>query len=108
MEKKRYFVNIGEGEISQIKYENNDDFVIFATEAEVSELRIIMNHLHDASFSSFLRAHVPIVEYHHDSANDRYDEYLTSAYQLIHDLGVEKTRKHIESMNILSNNHNKR
>ncbi|MFD1851184.1 hydrolase [Oceanobacillus bengalensis] len=104
MEKSRYYINIGTGEISQEKYDNNDDFVVHATETEIGELRRIINHMQSADIGTFFRAHVPIVEYHNDSSNDAYDENLIVAFQMIHDLGDEKTQKHIESMGILGNN----
>lgn len=102
MEKKKYYVNIGSGEISQIKYHNNEEFIIEATHDEVRLLREKMNNMDDASFRSFFRAHVPIMPYHNDKSNDDYDHNITEAYQMMYNLGDEQTKSHIESMGVLS------
>jgi hypothetical protein len=105
MEKKKYFVNVGSKEISQIPYHDNADFKIQATSEEVRLLRAKMDDMHDAEFTNFLRAHVPIMSYHKDRSNDEYDEGITDAFRMIYELGDEETREHIRSMNVLDNNH---
>ncbi len=102
MDKKKYHVSIASKEISQIPYGNNDDFTIYATDGEVSMLRRKMEKMHEADVASFWRAHVPIMPYHNDKANDIYDEGLTEAYQMVYELGDKQTKSHIESMGILS------
>ncbi|RDW20986.1 hydrolase [Oceanobacillus chungangensis] len=104
MEKNTYFINIGTGEISQIKNENNFALIIQATAEEVNQLRRKMDDMHDSSFDSFIRAQIPFLEYHHDQANEQYDKNLTEAYQLIHQLGNSQTKAHIESMGIFLEN----
>lgn len=101
MEKKKYYISIGTGEISQIKHENNEDFVIQATEDEVRILRAKLDNMNDASFRSFFRAHVPIMPYHKDQSNDDYDHNMTEAFQMIYNLGEEQTKSHIEDMDVL-------
>lgn len=101
MEKKKYYINVGSGEISQIKYDNNEDFVIYATEDDTRLLRAKMGNMDYASFKSFFRAHVPIWSYHNDKANDDYDSNLKEAFQMIYQLGDEHTKAHIDSMGIL-------
>lgn len=103
MDKKTYYVNIATGEISQIPYQNNTDFTINANKEDVRMLRAKMDNMEDASLRSFVRAHVPIVPYHHDQSNADYDASMTEALQMIHQLGDEETRIHIESMGVLSN-----
>ncbi|RDW18741.1 hydrolase [Oceanobacillus arenosus] len=105
MEKKTYYVNIGTGEISEVRNENNHAFSIQATTSEISQLRRKMDNMHDSSIDSFIRAQIPFIEYHHDQANDQYDANLLEAYQLIHQLGNSQTKAHIESMDVLPNNH---
>src|SRR5690625_6893396 len=73
MERKKYFVSVASGEISQVQFGNNDDFTIYATDAEVKDLRAKMDVMHNAEIKSFWRAHVPIMPYHHDKANDQYN-----------------------------------
>lgn len=105
MEKKKFYINTGSQEISQIKYDNNEDFVIYATEDEVGTLRQRMNHMHDADFRAFFRSHVYIKQYHDDKPNDDYDDSITEAFQIIYDLGDDTTKEHIDSMGILSDRH---
>ncbi|WP_156288550.1 hydrolase [Oceanobacillus salinisoli] len=101
MERRKYYVNVADGEISHRKHDNHDYLEIHATDSELSTLRRKFNNMHDAGFGTFVRAHIPIIEYHNDSSNDRYDENLLDVYQMLHDLGNKKTREHIESMGIL-------
>ncbi|WP_186576444.1 hydrolase [Aquibacillus kalidii] len=101
MEKKKYYVNIGTQEISQVEFGNNNDFIIHANDEEVFLLREKMNEMYNADMNGFVRAHIPYVPYHNDESNDNYDDGLIDAFKMIHDLGDGKTREHIESMNIL-------
>lgn len=105
MEKKTYYINMGSQEISQIRYENNDHFIIQATEDEVRLLRAKMDNMHDADFGTYMRAHVPIMSYHKDRSNDEYDLGITEAFQMIYDLGDDETKHHIEEMGVLRNQH---
>ncbi|WP_249871146.1 hydrolase [Oceanobacillus saliphilus] len=105
MEKEKYYVNIGDGSISQMRYQNNDDFVIYASMQDIALLRSKMENMHGANFDSYIRAHIPIVPYHNDSANDEYDDNLTEAFRMVYELGDEQTKSHIKSMGILSDKH---
>ncbi|SET33205.1 hypothetical protein SAMN05216389_10919 [Oceanobacillus limi] len=105
MDKKKYYVSLQAQEISQIEYSNNDEFVVYATEEEIEELRSKMDQMEDAALGTFIRSHVPIKPYHEDESNDKYDAGITDAYQMLYDLGDTNTKAHIESIGILSNNH---
>jgi hypothetical protein len=105
MEKKTYYIEIGSGEISQVKYQNNHSFTIQATEEEIAMLRTKLNNMDSASMQGFWRAHVPIVPYHNDKANDAYDKGLVDVYQMLYELGDDTTKSHIESIGILGDNH---
>ncbi|GAA0588289.1 hypothetical protein GCM10009001_00140 [Virgibacillus siamensis] len=105
MERKKYYVNMASQEISRIEYGNNADFVIYATWEEAQMLRAKLDRMNDADFNGFFRAHVPIRPYHHDQANDDYDEGITDAFRMIYDLGNEATKEHIVNMGVLSENH---
>ncbi|WP_226035844.1 hydrolase [Aquibacillus saliphilus] len=104
MEKKKYYINIGTQEISQIQFGNNKDFTIHATEEEVFLLRETLNEMYNSDIVSFWRTHVPYVPYHNDQSNDEYDDGIKSVFQTIHKLGDEETRNHIESMGVLDTN----
>ncbi len=105
MEKKRFYVNIGSGEISQVKYGNNSTFTIEATHDEIVLLREKMDNMHDASYNSFWRAQVPAKPYHDDNANDHYDIGISEAYKMIYDLGNVEAKEHIEEMGIFGDQH---
>lgn len=102
MEKKQYYVSLQSREISQIKHGNNADFTIYATEGEVSMLRTKLDRVYSAEFDTFWRAHVPFIPYHNDASNDRYDQSLTEAFEMIYQLGDEQTRSYIEESGVLS------
>lgn len=105
MEKKTYFVDIGSGEISQTKYQNNDSFTIRATPDEITMLRAKLRGMDDSAMQTFYRAHIPIMPYHNDKGNDRYDAGLVEVYQMLYDLGDESTKEHINNIGILEDNH---
>lgn len=100
MEKKKFYVNLGSQEISQIKYHNNDEYAIYATAEEVILLRQIFDEMQTADGWAFVRAHVPFIPYHKDKSNDNYDSGMMEALQFIHDLGDDTTKTHIESLGI--------
>ncbi|HLR52404.1 MAG TPA: hydrolase [Candidatus Avamphibacillus sp.] len=101
MEKKTYYVNLGSLEISQIQYANNSVFTIQATEDEVQMLRAKLDDMDRADFEAYGRAHIPILAYHNDESNDKYDAGITEAFQMIYDLGDQNTKKHIDEIGIL-------
>lgn len=105
MDKKKYYVEIGSGEISQVKYQNNDSFTIYATDDEVTLLRARFRNMDGSANDSFWRAHVPIMPYHHDRPNDHYDSEMVDVYRMLYELGDETTKNHIESIGILGDNH---
>ncbi|MDL4842566.1 hydrolase [Aquibacillus rhizosphaerae] len=104
MEKKKYFVNLATQAITQVQEDDINPYTIYATGEEIFHLREILTEMHDSDMNSFWRAHVPYVPYHNDKSNDSYDEGIVSAFQMIHDLGDDKTKMHIESMGILDSN----
>ncbi|TMN21232.1 hydrolase [Lentibacillus cibarius] len=105
MERKKFYINLGSKEISQIKYDNNDEFTIYATTDEVQTLRYKLDNMNDADTRAFYRAHVPIMPYHNDESNDDYDNQITEAFRMVYELGDSVTKQHIESMGILSDHH---
>src|SRR5699024_5688740 len=105
MDKKKYYVNLTSKEISQVKYGNNNPFTIYATDDEIRLLRAKMDIMYDAELRTYVRAHVTIMLYHHDKSNDDYDEGLTEAFQIVYNLGDEKTKAHIQRMGVLGEKH---
>lgn len=101
MERKKYFVSVASGEISQVQFGNNDDFTIYATDSEVRDLRSKMDIMQKAEFKSFWRAHVPIMPYHNDKPNDQYNAGIQEAFQLIYQLGDDQTKSDLKNMGVL-------
>lgn len=102
-EKEKYFVNVQSKEISKVEVGNNKEFTIYATEGEVSMLRKKFDEIDTTEMDNFFRAHVPIVPYHKDTSNDKYDSLLTEIFQQLYELGDDATKKFIEKENLYSN-----
>ncbi|GAE94035.1 hypothetical protein JCM21714_3165 [Gracilibacillus boraciitolerans JCM 21714] len=100
MEKKTYYVNIGSQEISQIPYGANTEYTIEATDEEVFLLREKFNEIHEDDFGTYIRAHIPYVQYHDDRDNDKYDNDLQEALQMIYKLANQETKQAMEESNI--------
>ncbi|MCP8617797.1 hydrolase [Salirhabdus salicampi] len=103
MEKEKFYVDIGSMEISRLKAGDNNDYVIYATPEEVIKLRDLFDNMYSADGDAFIRAHIPIKQYHHDESNDNYDEAMIQIFRMLYELGDEQTRNHIKSMEILKN-----
>lgn len=101
MEKKKYYVTVGSGEVLENKEDSNYEFEILASEEDIDRLQDLFEEADNASQDSFFRSHVPFREYHFDEPNDNYDYYLVQVYKMLHELGNDQTKKHIEQMNIL-------
>jgi hypothetical protein len=99
--KHTYYIDMGSGEISRSIHDSPWNFKIEATDEEITRLRQIFDSNYDADIVGFLRAHVPILEYHHDRPNDISDNNLLRAYKMIYELGDKDAKQHIESIGIL-------
>jgi hypothetical protein len=98
--KNKYYINVSSGEVSLIPLDVSH-FEIEATEEEVSKLKRIFGDIHSANLGTYIRSHIPFVEYSKDSANDRYDDGFRKVYKMIYQLRDNTTKRHIESMGIL-------
>lgn len=96
MDKQKYFVSVGSGEIHEDPTASTYQFEIEATPAEAGRLSRLFEEASGASGSSFLKMRALEGE-----KNQPYDEVLSSIYQTIHDLGNDSVKGHIDSMNIL-------
>ncbi|WP_066063249.1 hydrolase [Neobacillus soli] len=100
-QKKTYYVDVGTGEISQSATGSSWNYKILADDGEVAQLRELFNQNYSNEMKTFVRAHIPYLEYHHDKPNDAYDSTIQQVYGMLHNLGDEEAKTHIESMNIL-------
>jgi hypothetical protein len=98
LEKRPYYVNVESGEILPIKTASTFQFEISASDEDVRKLAKKFSELDSTANDTFVRTHLPYVPYSNDSDNDRYDQKLREAYQIIHDLGQKETRQFIETM----------
>lgn len=96
--KNTYYITVGTGEISQSATASRWDYKITATNEEINELRSYFKQNYSTEWQSFVRAHIPFLEYHNDKENDEYDEIMSKVYELLYKLGDDETRKHIEDM----------
>ncbi|WP_223595767.1 hydrolase [Neobacillus bataviensis] len=103
-QKKTYYIDVGTGEISQSATSSTWSYKIQATDEEITQLRELFDQNYSTEWKNFIRAHIPFVEYHHDGDNHAYDSTIQQVYGMIHKLGDEEARNHIESMNILQKN----
>ncbi|MFK2825650.1 hydrolase [Bacillus sp. B190/17] len=82
--------------------EGKGHFIIQATAQEAAFIKKIFEESYSAEIDTYVRSHIPYLDYSHDKENDRYDQSLIVLYSLIHKLGDEKTKRHIASMGILN------
>ncbi|KAB2338910.1 hydrolase [Cytobacillus depressus] len=104
--KKTYYIKVETGEITQSTTDSAWDFKIEATDEEITSLREYFDHNYSNEWKSFVRAHIPFMEYHNDKDNDAYDKTIKKVYGMIYELGDEEARSHIESMGILDGDEN--
>lgn len=96
VDKQKYFVSVGSGEINEDPTVTPYQFEIEATPAQVTQLTRLFEAANGASGGSFLKMRALEAE-----KNQPYDEVLSSIYQTIHDLGDDQVKDHIASMNVL-------
>ncbi len=103
-QKHDYYIEVGAAEISRSATDSTWSFKISATDEEITQLREVFDSNYSADWQSFYRSHVPYIQYHFDRENDAFDNNLLQVYEIIHRLGDEEAKKHIESMGILNEN----
>ena len=101
-EKHSYFINIQSHDIFTEPNVEEWDFKINATESQVAVLERLFDKTDETDWESYIRAHIPFLEYHHQPENKEYDIRMMVIYSLLYYLGDEKTRAHIQDMRILN------
>ncbi|MDM5360917.1 hydrolase [Peribacillus sp. RS7] len=99
--RKKYYIWLPNGQITQDRESSPWNFEIEATDNEVIKLRELFDYNYSVGEENFYRAHVPYLQYHFDRENDKQDITLQKIYEMIYALGTEEGRRHIESMGIL-------
>ena len=101
-EKHSYFINIQSHDIFTEPNVEEWDFKINATESQVAVLERLFDKTDETDWESYIRSHIPFLEYHHQPENKEYDIRMMVIYSLLYYLGDEKTRAHIQDMRILN------
>ena len=102
-EKQTYYVDINSESILPEPVESTS-FVIHATAKEVQTLEDVFAKKHEHDLETYVRSHIPFLEYHHDPQNDRYDASQQMIYAILYVLGNEEAKQHIREMGILTDN----
>lgn len=95
MEKQKYYVSVGTGEILPIPG-SSYQFEIEATPAEAARLNALFERANTDSGDGFFQFKDLEMGKHRN-----YDNTLSTIYQTIYDLGDDTAKGHIESMGIL-------
>ncbi|MBM7648322.1 hypothetical protein JOC78_001264 [Bacillus ectoiniformans] len=99
-QRREYYVDPGSKEVLP-NTEGEGHFRIMATEQEAAHIRSAFNKEYNAELETFVRAHVPFLDYSNDKADDHYDRELITVYALIYKFGDAEARRHIDEMGIL-------
>ncbi|PLS09675.1 hydrolase [Neobacillus cucumis] len=106
-QKHSYYINIQSHEVFSEPDGVEWDFKIEATPSQLAVLERMFDKTDETDWESYIRAHVPYLEYHHQPQNKEYDLRLTLIYSLLYYLGDEKTRQHIGNMGIINEDYRK-
>ena len=99
--KYSYYINIQSHEIFSEPLGAEWDFKIEATTSQLAVLERLFDKTDETDWESYIRAHIPYLEYHHQPQNKEYDLRLHLIYTFLYYLGDEKTRQHIGDMGII-------
>ena len=104
MDKMIYWVSVANHEIVPQGKGNNYEFEIEANEQELAQLREKLETAEQIDRKLVRRAGTPYEVYTQAGQEVKtlpYDRRLIEIYRIIYDLGLPKTKEHIEKMNIL-------
>jgi hypothetical protein len=104
--KRHFYVSVGSGEILEDHTALNYDFEIIASDEEIDKLQQLFEDTNEAEEKTFKAGHAmnvfdPTVNYSSEAANSLYDNELQAIYRMLYELGTERTKRHIKSMNVL-------
>ncbi|HEY9577981.1 MAG TPA: hydrolase [Pseudobacillus sp.] len=98
--KRIYYVDPASKEVLPTA-EGEGNFRIEATDQEAAFIKRVFEEEYNAEIETFVRAHVPYLDYSYKEKNDHYDRALIAIYGLIYKFGDEEARRHIDGMGIL-------
>ncbi|EKN66527.1 hypothetical protein BABA_15497 [Neobacillus bataviensis LMG 21833] len=100
--KHSYYINIQSHEIAREPFGSEWNFKIEATDRQITSLKQLFDDNDKTDWESYIRSHIPFLEYHHDPQNQEYDVRMVIIYAILYQLGDTKTRAHIQEMGILN------
>jgi hypothetical protein len=89
-DRKTFFVSVGAGQVLEDREAASFEFEIRASHEELNKLQ-----------ESILRYGLKPVTEGEEELNGAYDSQIHDIYKLLHELGTDETKRHIESMNVL-------
>ncbi|NRG47809.1 hydrolase [Bacillus sp. CRN 9] len=99
-----YYIDIENGTILDTADGHDWQFKVYANGEQIAELNRYMRQNYDADLKTYVRAHVPFMEYHKKSQNPEYDYTMVKLYEMIYKFGDEESRQHINKMGIIDTN----
>ncbi|MBJ6362012.1 hypothetical protein ACFOQM_12000 [Paenibacillus sp. GCM10012307] len=99
-ERKPYYVAVGAGQILDDPTVAAYELEILANEEELGRLQELFEELASWDEAQTLHFAKPFVSFSTERINLGYDHLLGRVYKLLHELGTEQTKSHIESMNL--------
>ncbi len=101
MEKRKYYVGVASGQITQQPETTEWEFEIEATDEQIARLRELFDMANRQNFDVAYAVLHPLSgsKVEHDYKN--YDHTLQEIYRMIYELGNEKARQHITQHNLI-------
>ncbi|MDZ5712553.1 hydrolase [Jeotgalibacillus haloalkalitolerans] len=99
-QKNTYYVSVARREILRSGTDSPYEFVVNATDDEITKLRMLFDRNEESEMEGFLTGQMPSVPYHVDKANQESDNLLIKIYRLIGEIGDEEARNHIVTMGL--------
>ena len=101
MSEKTLYVSVSSKSLDTVA-SMNEQLEVRGTEEELEKLNRMLEHLQRDDEVTQFRAPIPYKSADHDKATDQFNDDLLKLYQVIYNLGTDKTKAHIQDMNILN------
>lgn len=99
-ERKTYYVSVGARQALEDKEAASFEFAIVANEEELNKLQQLFERTGEPEEGAdFVFSRWPTVS--DGPNNSEYESDLQEIYRMLHRLGTDETKRHIEAMNIL-------
>lgn len=101
--RRRYFVSINKQTITKISIPDADEYEIYATHGEITELRRLLLAKDDSNFWFTIQNIVfdPLESAETEQLSDKENKNLKHIYQFVYHHGTAETKEKIESLEIM-------